>query len=1022
MNRTSDQQRRQRAPVARHVLRLVVGVCGMLCALLVPIAPVLANQTTVSWPAAGRAPTTTTALFVPARPAEVHAVLPCSVVHAGQAAPGGSTLLATDVPDRSTRALVVSVHGQELHVLSGGQQVLAAQVAQAGCDVRVDSTDESTRVTAGPAAAVRHGWQYVPEIHGFATELDARQASGMHITARPHVWFENAPTSGKIVLIAGQLALAGASLVLLAAGRGPRRPRVRTGRSCLLVDAAVLVTLAYWVIVGPLTDDDGFATVTVRNGMLSGDIGNYYRWINASEAPFTLLQHALEPLVSWSVAPVVLRLPSAAAGVVLWWVLSRGVLGVLLPAIARTWWVRALTAFALLAWWLPYDLGVRSEPFVALGSAAVLALILRGTAPRARGWFPLGAAALVAALTVSLNPEGVLALVPGVVLAPRLVRTLGRGDDEPRWWAVTGRLALLGCLSATTLVAMFGGQTWAAAVRATRLHRYFGPDFPWYREVVRYEYLLGNDENGNAAKRLPVLLTLALLVPVVMLITRGLRKSQPEAHVPALCTVVGFAMLWLTPSKWSHHFGALAGFGAASLVTGAVLIASAARSRPWDRAVLVCGGCGGVLAVVATALSFSGKNNWYSYSEYGQPWTEGPIAAFHNPLVWIGAVVVAGLALGRVASGWSARRVAGVTTAAAPAMLAVVAPTVSVAVLLTSFTVAPLRQLDGHSLAAQNLRSLRGGGCGIVDKLLAMPDIPGAALRQTRGETVHSGFAPNAGYSPAPPHVMPGVSGMRLLWGSNLPALGGESNTGFLTTGWFALPPLGPDRDLAVTVAGRTGDGNRVSLEFGRTDGPAVRILGDRVLDDSYKDADKRPVYPASRVPVVKPQDVPAWRALSVAAGRIPPGADLVRVHAVDATTDKGGWVAVTQPRLRAVVPLREVLRAHSPVLPSSDMSWSMPCVRDIPVVEHGLASTPRALVLPGDGFAGIGGVPFNEDMGGTFTGLPRWGAWSEIPTHLIGPELKPKDANWGHVLVMDDTVRPDAYSVHTIRVRQWGW
>jgi hypothetical protein len=1008
--------------VAPHVLRLVVGVCGMLCALLVPLAPVLANQTIVSWPAAGQAPETTTALFVPARPAEVHAVVPCSVVRSGQLAPRGATLLATDVPDRSTRALVVSVHGQELHVLSGGQQVLASTVEPAGCDIRVDSTDESTRVVAGHAAAVRHGWQYVPELHAFATELGPRQATGMHLTARPHVWFENAPTTGKLVLIAVQLALAAVSLGLLAGRRGPRGPRRGLRPSRLLVDAAVMVTLAYWVIAGPLTDDDGFATVTVRNSMLSGDIGNYYRWINTSEAPFTLLQRMLEPLVSWSVAPVVLRLPSALAGIALWWVLSRGVLGVILPAIARTWWVRLIAAFALLAWWLPYDLGVRSEPFVALGSAAVLALILRGTAPRARGWLPLGAAALVAALTVSLNPEGVLALIPGVVLAPRLVRALGRGDHEPRWWAVLGRLALLGCVSATALVAMFGGQTWAGVVRATWLHRYFGPAFPWYREIVRYEYLLGNDENGNATKRLPVLLTLALLVPVAMLISRGLRRLQPEAHVPALCTVAAFAALWLTPSKWSHHFGALAGFGPTVLVTGAVLIASAARSRPRDRAVLVNGGCGGVLAVVATALSFSGKNNWYSYSEYGQPWTEGPIAAFHNPVLWFGAVVVAGLVLARVAADWPVRRVAGVTTAAAPAMLAVVAPTVSVAVLLTSFAIAPLRQLGGHSLAAQNLRDLGGGGCGIVDDLLAMPDLPGGALRQVRGATVLSGFAPDAGYSPAPPHVMPGVSGMRILWGSNLPALGGESNTGALTTGWYALPRLGPGRDLAVTVAGRTGDGNRVALEFGRADGPAVRTLGERVLDDSYKDPDKRPVYPTSRVPVVKPQDVPRWRALSVGAGRIPPGSDLVRVRAVDATTDKGGWVAVTQPRLRAVVPLREVLNAHPPVLPSSDMSWSMPCVRNIPVVEHGLAGTPRALVLPGNGFSGIGGVPFNEDMGGTFTGLQRWGTWEEIPTRLIGPKQKPKDAEWGHVLLMTETFRLDAYSVHTIRVQRWGW
>jgi arabinosyltransferase C len=688
--------------------------------------------------------------------------------------------------------------------------------------------------------------------------------------------------------------------------------------------------------------------------------------------------------------------------------------------VSRAWWVRLFAAFALLAWWLPYDMGVRSEPFVALGSTTVFALLLRGTAPRAGRLLPLGVAALVTGLTVSLNPTGLIALVPVVVLAPRLARTLWRPEERgrpgERWLAGLGRLALLGCAASTALVVTFADQTWAGAAKATELHRYFGPAMPWYRELARYDYLLGNDHGGNATKRLPVLLTIALLIPVAMLINRGLRAlpGMREAHLPALCAVLGFAALWLTPSKWSHHFGALAGLGSAFLVTAVVLIAAAAKHRSGDRAVLMSGIVGGGLGVVAAAISFAGKNNWYSYSEFGQPWTEGPVTPFNSVLLWVGGVVAIGAVLVAVAG-----RSRGSATAAAPAALGVLAPVIAVTVLLTSFTVAPLRQIGSHSLAEQNIRHLTGDSCGIVDKVVAMPDVPGGALRPTQGVVQPGGFAPGAGFAPAPPHEMPGIAGTTLLWGSNHPGLGRELNTGALTTQWFALPPFGPDRDLAVTVAGRTGDGNRLALEFAHSGAP----LGERVLDDSYKASDKRPIYPTDRVPQVKPQDVPSWRALSVTADQVPPGADLVRVRAVDATTDKGGWMAVTQPRLREVVPLRRMLDERSPVLMSSDLSWSMPCVRNIPVLAHGLAQTPKTLVQPGDAFEGLGGVPFNEDVGGTFAGLRKLSTMPEIPTRLVGPELIPKHANWGHLVLVDHhPLLADAYSVHTTQVPRWGW
>src|SRR5262249_17691402 len=126
----------------------------------------------------------------------------------------------------------------------------------------------------------------------------------------------------------------------------------------LAIDAGVIGVLAVWAVVGPLTDDDGFATTIARNAATTGNPGNYYRWWNAAEAPFGLSEQLLAPLTQMGLAPLWLRLPSTALGMVTWFVLSRGVLGAALPALASTVLIRALAAVCLLAAWLPFNLGV----------------------------------------------------------------------------------------------------------------------------------------------------------------------------------------------------------------------------------------------------------------------------------------------------------------------------------------------------------------------------------------------------------------------------------------------------------------------------------------------------------------------------------------------------------------------------------------------------------------------------------------------------------------------------------------
>ena len=113
-------------------------------------------------------------------------------------------------------------------------------------------------------------------------------------------------------------------------------------------------------------------------------------------------------------------------------VLTRGVLRPALGAAGRTIVVRVLAALALAVWWLPYDLGARPEPVVALGTVVVTALVLRAATRDGRGHpvVLIAVAALVAGLTVTVAPSGLIAAAPFLLCLPRLVRALG--DGSPR--------------------------------------------------------------------------------------------------------------------------------------------------------------------------------------------------------------------------------------------------------------------------------------------------------------------------------------------------------------------------------------------------------------------------------------------------------------------------------------------------------------------------------------------------------------------------------------------------------------
>ncbi|WP_346619999.1 arabinosyltransferase domain-containing protein [Blastococcus montanus] len=1010
----------RRSGPLRAVVALLVGLLGIGLAVALPLAPVVADRTEVTWPSQGEQPTSTTAFFVPYRPAEIQATVPCDVVQAGLGTGERTTLLATSLirDGGPASGLVVDTEDGRLRVLVNGRLVHSGTPDAAGCDVRVDSDDTATTVAVGDGPPTVLDAEPVPEVFAFTTDLGPEDADGTTVTARTRTWFESTPSAAKLAMIAGYVLVAAVALAMLArwmvapasrSGEARRAGRVAGRRVRLACDAAVVAALSLWAIIAPQTDDDGYATMTIRNGLASGDIGNYYHWFNASEAPFTLVQHIVQPLAAVSAAPLWLRLPSYLVGLATWFVVSRGVLGAVLPRSSRGTLVAVLSAVFFLAWWLPFNIGVRPEPFVALGAAVVFALLVRGTAPTARRPLLLiGGAALTAGLCLSVTPSSVVALAPVFVLLPRIWRTVraAGGGAGSSWWSTVGIAALLSALAGSGLVVMFADQSLHGVAKATQLHTEIGPNLEWYEEATRYAFLLGGGSQGTATKRLAVLLTLGLLLVVALLLARRLPELRRfrEAHLLAASVALAFALLFVTPSKWSHHFGSLAGLGAPFLALGCVLVLEVARSRSRDRAALVIAAAGTGVVALAAGLAFSGSHSWFMYSVYGLPYRDAPVAPLGvplgNPALWLV------LAAGTVAVAWWMRSRRGQESgpallAAGPAVVAAVAGAMSVAALLGTFSVAPLRQADagGYALALENVETLTGTSCGIPESVDVLLDAPGGPLVPAADEEapIADGFVVGDGFLDGEqPPTAPGSGAATYLWGS---LEGGERTVGALVTPWFELPELSADEELAISAAGRTGGANLVELEFGRAEGEedGVTALARRTVGDG-------------------PVGQPAWRPLSLAAADVPATADRVRVVAADATTDVGGWVAVTGPRVRTVESLQDYLDGTGPVLPDWPLAWHLPCVSDFPVVSDGLAETP-AVIVGAPNWHGGARIAYIPSEGGSFAGVSQADR-QEVPSRLEGAPQE----EWGHVIRLDYPLARDQYDRSTDQTMLWGW
>ena len=428
------------------------------------------------------------------------------------------------------------------------------------------------------------------DLHRPARRLDTGTTATLSLTADTR--FATTPSPLKIALAVGCLVALGVLFALLRSAdralprvrllpRGWWRPRP--------VDAVVTALLGVWWVIGSGTVDDGYIAGIVRSRGDNGFVGNVYRWLNAPEAPFGWFY---EPYHWWSTISAAtpwMRLPSTLLGLLCWFLVSR----LLLPRLGRVGRLRGTPWVAALAfgtWWVPLDLGLRPEPWVAVGT--VLAFLAVERAVATRRVLPLAAALTVAGATTAVTPGGVMAVAPVLAAAVPLLRGL-RARTDLHLRAVLRAAPLVAALvaaGASALLLMAADQGAAALAEAVRVRGRIGGGLPWYEEFERYALLLTpGDVQGAIGRRAAVLATLLAVGGPGLDLAGRERSGVAAGPTRRLLVTLGLSAvaMMISPTKWTQHFGALTGLGTAALTLGLVVFgrrALAARARPGDRA------------------------------------------------------------------------------------------------------------------------------------------------------------------------------------------------------------------------------------------------------------------------------------------------------------------------------------------------------------------------------------------------------------------------------------------------------
>lgn len=999
-------------------LALVAGLVAVLSTLLLPVAPVSMAAPVVSWPQSATAPASTMLQLTAQTPLSLDVRFSCAAVRAAAGTADG-VVLSTVRPGQPTAA----AQGLLVRSLAGGLTVealgrtLARDVAVAGdCSFAVTGdaaglvlSRDGDRLARGPAGQL-------PRIDVLATSLTSLSpAAGEELSAEIAVddQFSTTPSPLKWVLIAlVLLGAAGCVVFLLLEQRGDRPAAVPGRRRFGVLDVVVPLVMVAWLFLAPMSDDDGYYAAMARNAADQGAVGNFYQLLNQNFTPFTWSYRLLGGWQQLGDSPAVLRMPALVTGLLTWFVLRRfttqpGALPAVLQSSRRgRGSVVLVLAFAYLAWWLPYGMGVRPEAIV--GFLAVLTLLAVASGLRRRSLPLLGLAVVAAALSAVCHPTGFVALAPLLAGLPRIVGVLRDGVPTGRAWLRGLAVIAPGAVAG---VAAFGDGSLNDFLRGQEIFLSIQAQNNWFDEYQRYEFLFRPIPMGAYAKRIAVVLGIAALLwfAVVAAASRRWGVLSPQLLLAGQSLALAFLLLWITPSKWTHHFGALDGIGPAFLALFLVAVPVLVRTLPGGlRNGPLVGAVAAGTAALVVALSFHGPNDWaYSWLQgLPRPGRRPALGgvAFDNVLLWVLLTGVLTLVVRLLHRRLRVPRRRPWATAVPVAVT--VALALSTVYLVGGFAVAAARTVDTYSPWADAVADPTGSTCGPAKAIVAadldaarpLPPVPGASPAEA---APGDAFAAGSGFLPAsPPPTAPGSGPATEVWGS-LRGDADGSAVGQFTTPWFQLPAdLAEGEQVAVLVSGDlTVGGNQLTVEYGRSGGTGVRALGSAVVEDDVLS--------------------PAWRTRVLPAPAGPSaGADAVRLVGADATTGTSGWLASTGPSVVPAVPLSELLPGDAAVAVAWQLAFLFPCQRQ-PDLSDGITEPVEYAVLWGDeGINGIEDATWQLPRGGLFAPTR---ADSSV-TFLGGtfPDFPEIDSVQVFGTVAAYPAR--AYDVRRSSVTRWGW
>ncbi|MEJ2870392.1 arabinosyltransferase domain-containing protein [Actinomycetospora sp. OC33-EN08] len=960
----------RRRPSGPLLVAGAAGIVAMICAVLLPLLPVAVERPVVSWPPVPGVPESTALGLTTQRPLVLDAAFGCRDARAATTGPVLATA-PTGFPDAERAALIARATDGTLGVTSRGTPLYEGPLPAGDCTVTVHGDLSVLELRIDGTVVGTLPGEALPDVDALVSAAPA--PAGVEVRLALDDQGATSPTAVKVVATALLgLALATSLVALAVADRAaaPRAPR--RWRRPALVDVVVPAVMLVWLFLAPMTDDDGYYSAMASNVPHAGYVANYFQLYNQGFTPFTWIYYALSAWQGvFGTAPVVLRIPALLFGLVTWFTV-RTFLARAVPD--GGWTARALritVGVCFLGWWLPYDMGVRPEAVVAAGT--VLALLGMSVAIERGRLLPAGLAVLASGVAFTAGTAGFVALAPLLATAPAFWRMLREQYPSTRWAAL---VAVVAAGSVVGLLAFADGSL-RDFTRAQQI--FLGLQYPesWSTEIVRWDYLLDSPgAMSNYAKRLPVLLTLLALGGFLLgaAATRGHALAWPDrVRTTAVSTALGLLLLWLTPSKWTHHFGALAGIGAVLLAAVTVYGIRLAQQAVADRRPT------GPLAVAAllllavlVALAGRGDNLWpYSWM-LGIPHPGTPpqvsVVAFGQPVWWLlGAAAVTAVAAVLLRR----RDPARVPLAPWIAVPVVVCTAFlgTTGYMVGGFALAAVRTHDTYSPWADALEDPLARRCGAEQEVQALD--PGSARAlplAAPGEGSASGdaFVANAGWSPSSPPPVADVP----VWGSHRPGPDAAdppdgAGSGTITTPWYSLPA--DPEGLSFYLAGRAGEDNDVRVEYASAG--LSPLEGFDAVGQGREGA---------------PVDAREWRSVSLSGRWAPPaGAEAVRLVAADRSDGVGGWTAVSAPVVQRWVPLARLVRPGSATAVGWSIAFLFPCLRT-PVQALGVNEPVTLAVTGGDEpLDGVGDSAFQPERGGLYVPSYRGSVVTQLSARL---------------------------------------